>query len=146
VNSNPSGGSIIDTFVNNLPVEMHLVDFGTKGLIPYVRRYNFCGPGTKLNKRLDAYDRPVPGSEPINELDAGCMQHDIAYRDAKDTPTRNIADAALLQVANKYAEKPNKTVADRANIGIVRTVMGNKVKHGVGLSRRMPKRNAKKSK
>ena len=36
------GGSILNKMINNLPVEMHLLG------------HNFTGPGTKLNKRLNA--------------------------------------------------------------------------------------------
>ena len=36
------GGSVLKKFINNLPVEMHLPG------------HNFTGPGTKLNKRLNA--------------------------------------------------------------------------------------------
>ena len=35
-----TGGSLLNKFINNLPVEMHLPG------------HNFTGPGTKLNKRL----------------------------------------------------------------------------------------------
>jgi len=55
--------------------------------------YNFCGPGTKLQKRLARGDRP------INELDAACMVHDIAYSDSKDTRTRVKADKTLQRKA-----------------------------------------------
>ena len=37
----PAGGSLLNKFINNLPVEMHLPG------------HNFTGPGTKLNKRLN---------------------------------------------------------------------------------------------
>jgi hypothetical protein len=33
--------------------------------------YNYCGPFTKLDKRL------AKGDERINKLDAGCKEHDI---------------------------------------------------------------------
>ena len=36
------GGSILNKMINSLPVEMHLLG------------HNFTGPGTKLNKRLNA--------------------------------------------------------------------------------------------
>ena len=48
------GGSILNKMINNLPVEMHLLG------------HNFTGPGTKLNKRLNADLTPKEWSKPIN--------------------------------------------------------------------------------
>jgi len=59
--------------------------------------YNFCGPGTELEKRLARGDRP------INDLDAGCLVHDIVYSDTKDKDTRVKADHVLSRVAEKIA-------------------------------------------
>jgi len=55
--------------------------------------YNFCGPGTKLEKRLSR------GDKPINALDAACLVHDIAYADTKDKDTRISADHMLQKKA-----------------------------------------------
>ena len=46
----PKGGSLLNKFINNLPVEMHLPG------------HNFTGPGTKLNKRLNPDLRPSHGA------------------------------------------------------------------------------------
>jgi len=59
--------------------------------------YNFCGPGTELVKRL------ARGDNPINDLDAGCLVHDIVYADTKDKDTRVKADHVLSRVAEKIA-------------------------------------------
>jgi len=59
--------------------------------------YNFCGPGTELEKRL------ARGDNPINALDAGCLVHDIVYSDTKDKDTRVKADHVLSRVAEKIA-------------------------------------------
>ena len=45
-----AGGSFLNSFVNNLPVEMHLPG------------HNFTGPGTKLNKRLNRMERQRNGA------------------------------------------------------------------------------------
>ena len=50
----------------------------------HVSGYNFCGPNTKLKQRLDKGDNPI--TPPVNEIDAACLKHDIAYRDNKDLP------------------------------------------------------------
>ena len=42
VKKGAAGGSFLNTFVNNLPFQMHLP------------RHNFTGPGTKLYKRLNS--------------------------------------------------------------------------------------------
>ena len=58
--------------------EQHLTDVrpdGTK------RKYNFAGPFTKLDKRLNPDDTTKDWSKPINKLDEAAMAHDIAYRD-----------------------------------------------------------------
>lgn len=55
-----SGGGLVDSILTKLPVELHIPG------------YQYCGPGTKLQKRLTRGD---PG---INPLDAACKEHDIA--------------------------------------------------------------------
>ena len=37
----------------------------------HVPGYNYCGPFTKLDKRL------ARGTKPVNKLDAGCKENDI---------------------------------------------------------------------
>ena len=61
------GGSILNKMINNLPVEMHLLG------------HNFTGPGTKLNKRLNADLTPKEWSKPINRIDKAAYHHDICY-------------------------------------------------------------------
>lgn len=69
-----SGGGIINSLINKLPFELHLPG-----------GYQFCGPGTKLEKRL------ARGDQGINHLDTACRAHDIAYI-SKDLATRHKAD------------------------------------------------------
>ena len=49
-------------------------------------KYSYCGPGTKLDKRV------TQGYKGINDLDKACLEHDIAYDKNRDTQQRNIAD------------------------------------------------------
>ena len=51
------GGSLLNKFINNIPVEMHLPG------------HNFTGPGTKLNKRLKPDLTPKEWSKPVNRVD-----------------------------------------------------------------------------
>ena len=41
---------------------------------PAGKKYNYCGPGTKLEERLNSGDPKY--RDPINKLDAICQQHD----------------------------------------------------------------------
>jgi len=43
----------------------------------HIPGYNFCGPGTKLQKRLER------GDQEINPLDEACKVYDIAYSQNK---------------------------------------------------------------
>ena len=71
------GGSLLNKIINNLPVEMHLPG------------YNFAGPGTKLNKRLNPDMTPKEWSKPINRVDKAAYHHDLCYLKNNDTATRN---------------------------------------------------------
>ena len=80
------GGSILNKMINNLPVEMHLLG------------HNFTGPGTKLNKRLNADLTPKEWSKPINRIDKASYHHDICYLKNNDTATRNnVCDKNMLK-------------------------------------------------
>ena len=46
--------------------------------------YQYCGPGTRLDIRLDGNDRPLTGEEPINRVDQTCYRHDLDYRNAEE--------------------------------------------------------------
>lgn len=45
----------------------------------HLPNYNFCGPFTNLNLRLNPDQTPKEWSMPVNKLDEICMRHDIAY-------------------------------------------------------------------
>ncbi len=47
--------------------------------------YQYLGPSTRLDIRLDENDIPKTGEEPINQTDAIAYQHDLAYRDSKSS-------------------------------------------------------------
>ena len=42
--------------------------------------YSYCGPGTRLDIRLDEHDQARAGEEPINAIDEACRLHDIVNR------------------------------------------------------------------
>lgn len=76
-NTKLKGRGFLDKFIDNLPFELHIPG------------YKFCGPGTKLNKRLQR------GDKGINALDEACKEHDIAYVNKN----RNLADKILIHKA-----------------------------------------------
>ena len=71
------GGSLLNKFINNLPVEMHLPG------------HNFTGPGTKLKKRLHPDLTLKKWSKPVNRVDKAAYHHDVCYLENDDTATRN---------------------------------------------------------
>ena len=72
----------LDKIIDNLPIELHLPG------------YRFCGPGSKLQMRLKR------GDQPKNQLDAFCLQHDLAYANKNE------------EQGNKNQEQANKKRAD----------------------------------
>lgn len=77
-------GAITDKIIDTMP-EMHMPG------------YNFLGPFTKLDKRLDKNNKPLPSSLPRNELDKIAMNHDICYGEHKKFKDKNkICDKAML--------------------------------------------------
>ena len=71
--------------------------------------YSYCGPGTRLDIRLDERDRAKPGETPINAIDEACRLHDIAYRSG-DLQQRHIADVKLIHALNSI---PNKSLKEK---------------------------------
>ena len=53
-----------------------------------------CGPGTKLEYRLNWNDLNI--RDPINNLDAICQRHDITYSKAQSLKDTHIADNTML--------------------------------------------------
>jgi hypothetical protein len=78
---NPKGMEYIIRVVNSLPKGIIKSCYGIlntllnklNNIMPelHLPVYNYCGPFTKLDKRL------ARGDEPISKLDAGCKNHDI---------------------------------------------------------------------
>jgi hypothetical protein len=79
--------------------------------------YRYCGPFTKLDERL------ARGDKPINKLDAGCQQHDIYYRDHKDTKNIYGSDTILANVANERIYASDASIAEKINAALVRAAM-----------------------
>jgi hypothetical protein len=88
--------------------------------------YNYCGPFTKLDKRLARGDG-------VNKLDAACKEHDIFYRDHKDTNERHVADEKLANIANERMHACDASIGEKSSAAIVKAAMKSKVFLGMGV-------------
>lgn len=109
-----TGTGIVNSLINKLPFELHLPG-----------GYQYCGPGTKLEKRLARGD---PG---INELDKACKQHDIAYTH-NDLSTRHKADHQLEHAAWNRVKSKDAKLGEKAAAWLVTSIMKGKRKLGMG--------------
>ena len=115
----PTGCSLLNKAINNLPVEMHLPG------------HNFTGPGTKLNKRLNPDLTPKKWSKPINRVDKAAYHHDLCYLKNNDTTTRNaVCDKNMLKELEGIF-KPS--IREKMEHGLVSTLIGAKARFGMGV-------------
>lgn len=115
------GSGLINSVVDKLPFEVHLPG------------YQYCGPGTKLQKRLARDD---PG---INKLDALCKTHDIAYHTFQGDKERTEADQILSSKAWKRVTSKDAGIGERAAALAVAAAMKAKIglsKIGNGLKKK----------
>lgn len=122
-----SGNGILNSAINNLPVELHIPG------------YKFCGPGTKLAKRL------ARGDVGINGLDEACKEHDVAYSREKNLEQRHTADKILGEKAVERFKSPNASIGEKAAALAVAAAMKAKVKLGMGCINGKTKRNKSKT-
>ena len=110
------GRGVVNSLINKLPFELHLPG-----------GYQYCGPGTKLQKRL------ARGDLGINKLDAACKQHDIAYdRNTSDLAARHKADYQLEQAAWNRVKSKDASFKEKAAAWLVTTIMKGKQRLGMG--------------
>ena len=115
----PTGGSLLNKAINNLPVEMHLLG------------HKFTGPGTKLNKRLNPDLTPKKWSKPINRVDKAAYHHDLCYLKNNDTATRNaVCDKNMLKELKGIH---NPSIREKMERGLVSTLIGTKARFGMGV-------------
>lgn len=123
-----SGGSLLDKAINSLPFELH------------VPGYQYCGPGTKLKKRLKR------GDKGINPLDSACKKHDIVYSQYKKGDERREADRELGKEAWKRVKSADATIGERATALAVSGIMKAKSALGFGLKKsKLKKTKTKRS-
>ncbi|XP_071056406.1 uncharacterized protein [Onthophagus taurus] len=120
--SKRSGRGIVNTLINKLPIELHLPG------------YNYCGPGTKLVKRL------VRGDRGVNKLDDACKTHDIAYAATSNLAERHIADKELYKTAKERLRSKDASLGERLSSALVSTIMKGKTIMGMGMQIRALRR------
>lgn len=115
-------GGVISTLLNKaidlLPFEAHLPTF------------RFCGPGTKLAKRL------ARGDKGINPLDEACKIHDIAYSKYSDSESRRKADGELAERSWQRFKASDSSLGEKAAAWVVTTAMKAKTALGGGKRRK----------
>ena len=77
--------NIVDVLNAVLPFEKHL---------PGMR---YCGPGTRLDLRVDENGKPFPGNEPVDRVDEAALKHDLAYSKNDGLRHRHQADKEMLR-------------------------------------------------
>lgn len=115
------GTGLLNSVINKLPFELHIPG------------YNFCGPGTRLQKRL------LRGDKGVNQLDEACKQHDIAYSNTNDLSSRRKADRVLAQKAFRIlrsGSSSSSSLGEKAAALGVASVMTAKTKLGMGMKRK----------
>lgn len=106
------GKGFLNKLIDNLPVELHLPG------------YQYCGPGTKLQKRL------LRGDKGINPLDSACKTHDIEYSKSSDLKHRHLADLELAKQAFRRVTSSDANFGERSAALAVAGIMRGKVKMG----------------
>ena len=112
-----------------LDIQKHLSKLGELHMrTPSGKKYNYCGPGTKLEERLASDDPKY--REPINKLDAICQQHDVDYSNARSLSDKHAADDVMLQRISEipYRERPWGT-------SLAQAAISTKKKLGLGASK-----------
>lgn len=120
------GCGLVNSLINNLPFELHLPG------------YSYCGPGTALEKRLQR------GDKGINQLDAACKEHDIAYSQSKEIIDRHVADKVLENKAWERVKSKDANSGEKAAAWFVTTAMKGKRKLGMGMNRTLAARMKRK--
>ena len=133
-------GSAID-------IQKHLSKLGELHMrTPTGKKYNYCGPGTKLEERLASNEPKY--RDPINNLDSICQKHDIDYSKAKTLSDKHKADDLMLKRISEipYMERPWGTTAVQAMIKGKKTLgLGVKKKKSKNEKGRRVKKTGKKN-
>ena len=135
--SRTGGGSLVNSALSALPMlEMHmrlpkgvLSEDVPGGSFQNTGRYSYCGPFTKLNKRLSE------GYLGVNQLDRACFDHDVSYAAHEDTTSRDHADDVLAAAATKIALSDDASKYEKNDARTVAAIMSSKSRLGMGVGR-----------
>ena len=133
------GAGIFNDILRKVPLpEMHLhlpndvsSENISNGSFNNTGKYSFCGPGTKVQKRINE------GYQGVNNLDKACKQHDISYSKNKSTKERNVADDILANRASQIALDPNEPNYVRKDAKLVTGIMGMKSRFGLRITKNL---------
>jgi hypothetical protein len=136
--SKKQGSGVVNTILNKIPFpEMHLglpIDVTCEqvpgGSFNSTGKYSYCGPYTKVDKRI------TEGYLGVNGLDKACRQHDLAYKVNKDTKNRNTADDVLALEAAKIVNDSNQPEYERKDARSVASIMSIKSRFGMGIKKK----------
>ena len=110
---------LVNKLLNSLPVELHIPG------------YQYCGPGTKLAKRL------ARGDSGINALDTACKEHDIVYsQNRENIEARNAADKVLANKAWGRVTAGDAGVGEKMAAYAITNAMKLKRKFGMGMKKK----------
>jgi Phospholipase A2-like domain len=115
MNSHVEGSGWITDALSTIPSELHIPG------------YNYCGPNTKLQERLEK------GDAGVNSLDDACKQHDIFYSQNNNSEERHQADEVLADQAWKRFQSTDAGLGEKVAAMLVTGAMKSKVKLGGGL-------------
>ncbi|KYN17138.1 hypothetical protein ALC57_10593 [Trachymyrmex cornetzi] len=106
---------LLNRAINALPFELHIPG------------YQFCGPGTRLAKRL------ARGDAGINPLDAACREYDIAYSRSNDLTDRHAADKVLADKALGRVVARDSALSEKAAAAAIWATMKAKTKISIDM-------------
>lgn len=132
-----TGSGLFNTMLRKLPLpEMHLKlpsevqsEQVSNGSFNKKQTYSYCGPGTKVQQRLQE------GYKGVNSLDKACREHDIFYSQHSKTKDRNISDDILAKRAAEIALDPNESEYVKNDAKLVGAIMSGKSWAGLGISK-----------
>lgn len=105
------------------------------------KKHNFTGPGTKLKKRIDPKTKkPLPHSQPVNEVDKTAYLHDLAYDEFPDLERRKIADNVMIEDLDSIRKDKKVDWKTRGDALLVGGVMKLKRLLGLGKKKKYKKR------
>ena len=119
VDRRKKGRGLVNKLLNSLPVELHIPG------------YQYCGPGTKLAKRL------ARGNSGINALDTACKEHDIVYsQNLENIEARNAADKVLANKAWWRVTAGDAGIGEKKAAYAITNAMKLKRKFGMGMKKK----------